>query len=176
VLIISDHHIEDRQQLGVRSANRAGVDPSDFSAARNDDYPLTSTDIGSTGYVRATTPWQRTVTERPGAIDWDLVRPAGVPHAGKTNLEAARLGYAPGRVNTATGQWDDVVLHHLLDDPRGGVTRPRRIQPWIVCWFTLSFRARSPTSHSSGPSPSRPLAPGPCSQRGPYRLIRVRTL
>lgn len=89
---------------------------------RNYDYPLGSTDAGLTGYVRATTPWQRSVLERPGAIEWDLMRPSSIPNApGMTNLEAAQAGYAPGRVSPVTGEWEDVVLHHLLDDPRGAV-------------------------------------------------------
>jgi hypothetical protein len=44
---------------------------------------------------------------------------------GLTNLEAAQAGYAPGRIDPTTGSWDDVVLHHMLDDPRGDV-----IQAW----------------------------------------------
>src|SRR5205807_2682295 len=53
---------------GARSPSR--MDPGDFSGMRNYDYPLGSSDIGATGYVRTTTPWQRTVIERPGTIDW----------------------------------------------------------------------------------------------------------
>jgi RHS repeat-associated protein len=67
-----------------------------------------------------TTPWQRRVYQRAD-IDWDLVRPEGAQLAGMTNRAAARQGYAPGRVNPQTGRWEDTVLHHSLDDPRGAV-------------------------------------------------------
>ena len=101
-------------------------DVQNFSAMRNYDYPLPSSDIGPTGFVRTTTPWQRTVIERPGMIDWNFVRPSGAPKAGLTNFEAARLGWAPGRINPETGSWDPVALHHILDDPRGPV-----MQTWL---------------------------------------------
>jgi hypothetical protein len=66
-------------------------------------------------FSKTTTPWQRTVHQRSD-IDWELVRPDGL-----TNLQAARRGYTPKRVNPETGKWDDITLHHLNDDPRGGV-------------------------------------------------------
>jgi RHS repeat-associated protein len=71
-------------------------------------------------FVQQTTPWQRRVYQRSD-INWDLVRPKGVPAGGKTNLQAAMEGWAPGRYNPLTGKWDDAVLHHSLDDPRGAI-------------------------------------------------------
>jgi hypothetical protein len=68
----------------------------------------------------AMTPWHRQVYQRLN-IDWALVRPAGTRLAGMTNRAAARMGYAPGRINPLTGKWDDVVLHHALDNPRGAL-------------------------------------------------------
>jgi hypothetical protein len=47
------------------------LDPHDFSGSRSYLYPFGSSDVGSTGWVRAKTPWQRHVLERPGDIDWD---------------------------------------------------------------------------------------------------------
>ncbi len=66
-------------------------------------------------FSATTTPWQRIVHQRSD-IDWELVRPNGL-----TNSQAARRGYTPMRLNPVTGKWDDITLHHLNDDPRGGV-------------------------------------------------------
>jgi hypothetical protein len=77
--------------------------------------------VGSSGvlvhnsYSKTKTPWQRNVYQRSD-IDWDLMRSDGL-----TNLQAARRGYAPLRRNPNTGRWEDTVLHHLNDNPRGGV-------------------------------------------------------
>ena len=71
-------------------------------------------------WVKRTTPWQRRVYQR-GDINWSAVRPEGTSLAGKTNWEAAAQGYAPGRINPRTGKWEDVVLHHANQDPRGAV-------------------------------------------------------
>ncbi|MBI2839109.1 MAG: Ig-like domain-containing protein, partial [Acidobacteria bacterium] len=81
----------------------------------------------SARWSHATTPWQREVYQRAD-IDWDLVRPQGAALAGKTNWEAATRGYSPGRINPSTGKWDDVVLHHANQDPRGSV-----VELWRSC-------------------------------------------
>jgi hypothetical protein len=96
-----------------------------FGAMRNYDYPIAYTRNGTSGWVRTVTPWQRVVIEQPGMIDWELIRPKEAELPGIKNIDAARKGYAPGRINPATGKWDRVVLHHALDDPRGAV-----IQAW----------------------------------------------
>ncbi len=59
--------------------------------------------LGGSPWTVATTPWQRQVFRR-NDIDWALVRPEGAPRAGLTNWDAARLGYAPGRLNPETGR------------------------------------------------------------------------
>jgi hypothetical protein len=76
-------------------------------------------------FTEVTAPWQRKIYQRAN-IDWDLVRPPGVPLAGMTNRAAARFGYSPGRINPATGKWDQVVLHHTLDNPRGALVETWR--------------------------------------------------
>jgi len=99
-------------------------------------------------FTEAQTPWRRRVYQRPDLdIDWDFVRPEGTSLSGKTNWEAATQGYAPGRVNPATGKWDDIVLHHANQDPRGAV-----IETW------RSTHARVP--HQMDP-------PGPWRQSNP---------
>jgi hypothetical protein len=54
-------------------------------------------------------------------IDWEFVRPEGLPKAGMTNLQAARRGYAPVRMNPRTQKIEEVVLHHAYESPRGAV-------------------------------------------------------
>jgi len=67
------------------------------------------------------TPWKRTAFQR-GDIDWDLVRPTGSPLEGKTNFEAARAGWSPVRLKEGGKRgFEDVVMHHLNQDPRGGI-------------------------------------------------------
>jgi hypothetical protein len=92
------------ERAAVRAAGRAGVDGRGALAR----------------FTEVTAPWQRKVFQRPD-IDWYAVRPPSVPMAGKTNWEAAVRGYTPGRVNPANGKWDDVILHHANQDPRGAV-------------------------------------------------------
>jgi len=82
-----------------------------------DDVGRHADDVGS--FRRTVTPWQRRAYQRSD-IDWQLRRPQGVPMAGETNLTAASRGYAPGRMR-ADGRWDDVVLHHIGQDPRGAI-------------------------------------------------------
>ncbi len=71
-------------------------------------------------WTKTRTPWQRVVYQR-NDIDWDFLRPEGTSLAGKTNWEAATQGYAPVRLNPGTGKVEDAVLHHMNQDPRGGV-------------------------------------------------------
>lgn len=72
-------------------------------------------------WSKVRTPWQRD-TFRRADIDWALVRPKGSQLAGKTNLEAAEAGWAPVRLSSSSKRgFEDVVLHHLNQDPRGGV-------------------------------------------------------
>jgi RHS repeat-associated protein len=71
-------------------------------------------------WARTTTPWQRHVYQRTD-IEWNRVRPEGVSQSGLTNWQAARRGYAPVRENPRTGKWEDVILHHTNQDPRGAV-------------------------------------------------------
>jgi RHS repeat-associated protein len=76
---------------------------------------------GAARWTETTTLWQRRVLQR-GDVDWELVRPAGAPLAGKTNLEAAQAGWSPVRPKPGSKRgFEDVVLHHLNQDPRGGV-------------------------------------------------------
>jgi RHS repeat-associated protein len=130
-------------------------------------------------WSRTTTPWQRRVYQRSD-IDWDFVRPQGVPLAGKTNWEAAVQGYAPGRINPVTGKWDDVILHHAGQNPRGaavefwrsshgrvphGMDPPgpwRRTRPdWAAAWQReQSAYWRWRTGEYSPPPTDRLILPG----------------
>jgi hypothetical protein len=92
------------ERAAVRAVGTVGIDRSGALAR----------------FAEVMAPWQRKVFQRPD-IDWYAIRPPGVPMAGKTNWEAAVRGYAPGRVNPANGKWDDVILHHANQDPRGAV-------------------------------------------------------
>jgi YD repeat-containing protein len=101
--------------MGQRGAIgiRVTIADSALGTAARADVVL---DVGGTsGFSKVTTPWQRAVYQRSD-IEMDLVRPDGL-----TNQQAVRQGYSPMRVNPETGKWDDVVLHHLNDDPRGGL-------------------------------------------------------
>ncbi len=98
----------------LRRARQAAHAASETVRRQNDCPPPANT------YTSVTVPWQRQVNQRSD-IDWNFVRPHGTPAAGHTNREAARMGYTPVRINPQTGRTDDVVLHHLLDNPRGGV-------------------------------------------------------
>ena len=69
---------------------------------------------------RATTPWGRRAYQRSD-IDWSLIRPTNHRMPGMTNQQAAERGFAPLIMNERTGRLEDVVLHHLNQDPRGAV-------------------------------------------------------
>jgi hypothetical protein len=73
----------------------------------------------NTTWIKNRTPWQRTVYQRSD-IEWNLIRPQGVERAGITNRQAAAEGYAPVRIN-CKGDPEKIFLHHLNQDPRGGV-------------------------------------------------------
>ncbi len=75
-------------------------------------------------------PWQRKAYQRSD-IDWDYVRPEGAIMAGKSNWEAAELGYAPVRINQKTGKIEDLILHHINEDPRGAI---------VETWRTMHSR------------------------------------
>jgi RHS repeat-associated protein len=98
--------------------------------------------IHSPKFSRTRTPWKRSVHQRFD-IDWDLIRPDGI-----SNSLAARRGYSPMRVNPTTGKWDDVVLHHLNDNPRGGI-----VEVW------RSTHGRFHRQMSRGPNPWRSERP-----------------
>jgi len=71
-------------------------------------------------WKKVETPWKRLAHQRSD-IDWDIVRPEGTELAGMTNWQAARKGYSPGRYNPNTGKWENIILHHGGQDPRGAV-------------------------------------------------------
>jgi RHS repeat-associated protein len=104
---------------GVRRATsfwrKSSDDVVEVAAARS-----AASRASAAQFSRITTPWHRNVYQR-GDVNWDFVRPAGVPLSGQTNRAAARLGYTPVRINPNTGRVDDLVLHHALDDARGAV-------------------------------------------------------
>jgi RHS repeat-associated protein len=75
-------------------------------------------DTAVSRFVEINTPWRRRVYQRAD-IDWDMVRPRGSRAEGMSNWQAARKGYAPVRLNPDSGKWEDVILHHANQDPRG---------------------------------------------------------
>lgn len=102
----------------LRATSSAAVAVADETAG-NMTGVNPSTVRGLAGrWTKSVTPWQRSVYQRSD-IDWDLVRPKGASAEGLTNWQAARKGYAPGRLNPDSGRWEDVILHHANQDPRG---------------------------------------------------------
>jgi hypothetical protein len=110
-LYMSANELAKNGGLGNEGQGNAG----NASEGQGSNCPPSSPNSRSPQFSKTTTPWQRNVHQRSD-IDWELMRPDGL-----TNSQAARRGYSPMRKNPQTGKWDDITLHHLNDDPRGGL-------------------------------------------------------